>query len=68
MLRGKLIEHLNQIDDIANARVDFLVSQIQQRLHIDESLKSRNQMAWVREMHNIYKVAEEIVLNELIYN
>jgi len=67
LLRGKLTEHLNQIDDAANARVDFLVSQMQKRQHIDESLKSRDQIAWVREMSNIYSVAKEIVLKELIY-
>ncbi len=67
LLRGKLIEHLNQIDDAAHVRMDFLVSQMQKRLHVDESLKSHNQMAWVREMNNIYKVAEEIVMNEIIY-
>ena len=53
LLRGKLTEHLNQIDDAANARVDFLVFQMQKRQHIDESLKSRDQIAWVREMNNI---------------
>ena len=67
LLRGKLTEHLNQIDDVANARMDFLVSQMQSRLLIDESLKSHDQMSWVREMNNIYAVTEELVLNELIY-
>lgn len=68
LLRGKLIEHLNQIDDAANARMDFLISQMQKQLHIDETLKTHDQMAWVREMNNIYNAAEEIVLNEIIYS
>ena len=68
LLRGKLIEHLNQIDDIANARMDFLVSQMQSQLLIDEALKAHDQMAWVREKNNIYNAAEEIVLKELIYH
>ena len=68
LLRGKLIEHLNQIDDAANARVDFLVFQMQHQWHIDETLKSRDQMAWVREMNNIYNAAEDSVLKELIYS
>lgn len=59
LLRGKLTEHLNQIDDAANARVDFLVSQMQKQMHVDETLK-------VREMKNIYNIVEEIVLNEII--
>lgn len=68
LLRGKLIEHLNQIDDIANARMDFLVSQMQSQLLIDEALKAHDQMAWGREKNNIYNAAEEIVLKELIYH
>lgn len=66
LLRGKLTEHLNQIDDTANARMDFLVSQMQRQQHVNESLKSRDPMAWIREMNNIYNAAEEIVLNEII--
>ena len=64
LLREKLTDHLNQIDDTANARMDFLISQMQKQLHIDESLKSRDQMAWIREMNNIYNAAEEIVCFE----
>ena len=67
LLRGKLTEHLNQIDDAANARVDFLASQMQQRQHIDETLKVHDQIAWIREMNNIYCAVEEIILNEIIY-
>ena len=68
LLHGKLTEHLNQIDNAANIRMDFLVSQMQKRLHVNETLKARDQMAWVRRMNNIYKTSEEIVLTELIYN
>lgn len=66
LLRGKLIEHLNQIDDVANARMDFLVSQMQRQLLIDKALKAHDQMAWSREMNNIYNDADEIVLNEIV--
>ena len=68
LLRGKLTEQLNQIDDIANARMDFLVSQMQNQLHVAETLKAHDEMAWVREMNNIYNAAEEIVLSNLIYS
>ncbi|MBQ8327579.1 MAG: TnpV protein [Lachnospiraceae bacterium] len=68
LLRGKLTEHLNQIDDAANIRIDFLVSQMQQQRHIDETLKVHDQITWIREMNNIYKAAEEIILNELIHS
>ena len=68
LLRGKPIEHLNQIDNVSNARMDFLVSPMQFRLLIDESLKSHDQMTWVYEMNNIYAVSEDIVLKKFIYS
>lgn len=51
-----------------NARIDFLLSQMQKQLHVDEPLKARDQIAWVCEINNIYKASEEIVLKELIYH
>ena len=66
LLRGKLTEHLNQIDDTANTRIDFLVSQTQRQQPVNESLKSRDPMVWIREINNIYNAAEDIVLNEII--
>lgn len=68
LLRGKLTEHLNQIDDAANARMDILVSQMKNQQQVTETLKVRDLMAWVREMNNIYNAAEEIVSEELIYS
>ena len=41
------------------------VSQLQKQLHVDETLKARDQMTRVREMNNIYVAAEEIELNEI---
>ena len=34
---------------------------------VDEVLKARDQMEWVRRMNSIQNRAEEILLNELIY-
>lgn len=31
LLRGKLTAHLNQVDDVTNTRLDFLVSQMQKQ-------------------------------------
>lgn len=42
LLHGKLTEHLNKIDDAVNARVDFLVFQMQKQLHVDETLKTHD--------------------------
>jgi hypothetical protein len=67
LLSGKLVAHLNEIDDAANARMALIMDQMAQRQHIDEALKARDQMAWVGAMNNIRNAAEEIVFSEIIY-
>lgn len=68
LLTGKLVEHLNEVDDIANERMQLLTRQMAEKQHVDEALKARDQLAWVGAKNNIHNAAEEIVLNELIYN
>ena len=67
MLKGRLIEHLNTVDDEAQERMNILVRQMLEKQGITEEMKVRDQMEWVRAVNNIRNVAEEIVLKELIY-
>ena len=67
LLDGELVEHLNEVDDTANQRMEFLTLQMQERQGVNEALKARDQMAWVGVCNNIRNAAEEIVLNKLIY-
>ncbi|MFR3625885.1 MAG: TnpV protein, partial [Blautia wexlerae] len=67
MLEDRLTEHLNAVDNEAQERMDILVRQMMERQSITEELKARDQMAWVRAVNGIRNMAEEIVLNELIY-
>ena len=67
MLEGRLIEHLNAVDDEAQERMDILVCQMMEKQGITEEMKARDQMEWVRAANGIRNMAEEIVLNELIY-
>ena len=64
---GKLVSHLNSIDDTAHQRMELLIQQIQEQQGVNEELKSRDQMGGVGACNNIRNAAEEIVLNELIY-
>ena len=64
---GKLVAHLNEIDDAANAQMELIVKQIANTQGINEELKAQDQMAWVGAMNNIRSAAEEIVLSEIIY-
>ena len=67
VLSGKLYSYLADIDTQARNKLDLLVTQLAEKGGINEQLKARDQLAWVRAMNNIRNRAEEIVLKELIY-
>ena len=67
ILQVKLIEHLNEIDHIANVRLELLIRQMQEQQGITEEMKARDQLAWVGAMNNIHAAAEEIVCAEVIF-
>lgn len=67
VLNGKLFMHLHEIDTAANDRMELLIRQMAERQGVNEALKHRDQMGWVRAMNNIHACAEEIVLAEVVY-
>lgn len=67
LLEGTLTAHLNEIDEQANIRMEVLMRHMMKKQGVDEKLKARDQMLWVGMVNNIQNAAEEIVLNELIY-
>ena len=66
-LSGNLTTHLEEIDRVASKMYDRLVEQLKQRDGITEELKAQSQMEWVRCMNTIRKEAENMVMEELIY-
>ena len=67
LLSGKLTEHLVGVDAECRERLKTLLSQMTRQEGVDEVLKARDQMEWVRRMNSIQNRAEEILLNELVY-
>ena len=63
----KLSEHLAEIDEECNERMESLVKAMANQEGVTEALKAADQMAWVRRMNNIRNRAKEIVLNEIVY-
>ena len=47
--------------------MDRLVEQMKEQQGVTEELKMQEQMAWVGRMNNIRACAEELVLNEFVY-
>ena len=68
LMTEKLSAHLASIDNEARDYEEMLIMQIAERENVNEDLKTKDQMEWVRRMNNIKNRAEEIVLNELIYD
>ena len=67
LFSGKLTEHLVSVDAECRERLEILLPQMMQVEGVDEALKARDQMEWVRRMNSIQNRAEEILLNELVY-
>jgi hypothetical protein len=65
---GRLHSYLADINEQAKKRFELLVRQLAEKEGVTEKLKAENQMEWVRGMNNIRNRAEEVVLNEIIYN
>ena len=56
-----------EFNDQAEEMLFQLVKQMAKAEGVDEELKRRDQLGWVQMMNSIRSRAEEIVLNELIY-
>ena len=67
LLSGKLTEHLVGVHAECRERLETLLPQMMRQEGVDEALKARDQMEWVRRMNSIQNRAEEILLNELVY-
>ncbi|MCR5575774.1 MAG: TnpV protein [Oscillospiraceae bacterium] len=67
LLDGTLYQHLAEIDEAADERIDLITKQLADKRGITEKLKADNQLRWVQEMNSIYAAAEETILAELIY-
>ena len=67
ILSGRLMEHLQEIDETAHSRLESLMSLLTQQEGVTEEMKARDPMAWVGAMNNLKSQAEEMILTELIY-
>ena len=66
-MNGTLNKHLKEIQETATERIDIIVEQLKEKNNITEDMKNTNQLYWVGMMNSFKNIAEEIVLNELIY-
>lgn len=67
LLANELMPHLFEIQEQAEERMERIAAQMAAGMGVDEALKARDQMLWVRKMNSIRHSAEEAVLAEMIY-
>ncbi len=67
ILSGKLFQHLAEIEEACEKRMERLTRQMAKREVVTEALKAADQVEWVQRMNSIRSRAEEIVLSELGY-
>ena len=65
--KGTLNKHLKEIQETVQKRIDLIIEQLKQQNNLTEEMKNTDQLYWVSMMNNFKSMAEEIVLNELIY-
>ncbi len=68
VMTEQITSHLASIENEAKEYEELLIKQIAKQENVNEKLKTENQIEWIQKMNNIKNRAEEIVLNELIFN
>lgn len=68
VLTGTLYEHLHEIETAAQSRIDLMLPKMAASAGATEALKAADPLKWTGLMNNCKAQAEEVVLNELIYN
>ena len=67
LTEGRLNEYLHDIDIQAHELLDDIIPRLAQERGIDKVLKAHNALQWVAEMNNIKASAEEVILQEVVY-
>ena len=68
ILTETLFSHLREIEETANRRLEQMMPALMKAAGVTEDLKARDPMTWVGLMNSCKAQAEEVILQELIYN
>ena len=68
VLTGTLYEHLHEIEQTAQSRINLILPKLAAEVDATEELKATDPMRWTGLMNACKAQAEEAVLSELIYN
>ena len=66
LVSGKLNQHLAQIEEAAESRMEVLLDSLNEKYPAPS--KEKDPLAWAAHQNSLTEMAEEIVLKELVYN
>lgn len=67
LTRGKLHDHLADINEEAEEMFARLVRQLSEKESVTEQLKTEDQILWVQKINSIQNRAMEVISSDLIY-
>ena len=67
LMNGTLNTHLKELQEMADNRVQQIISELKAKSDLTEDMKNTDMLYWVGTMNSIKNQAEEIIYNELIY-
>ena len=67
LMKDELWEHLVDVDKRGLAMEEQIVNQMARQNGVDEQMKADHQMEWVQKMNSFTQSAQEVVMNDLIY-
>lgn len=67
MMKGKLPKHLKEVQEKAKAKLELKMNELKYKSGLTEEMKNTDMLYWVGTMNMIKAQAEEIVMNEIIY-
>ena len=67
LTEGRISAHLSAIDQEAHSQVEIITKELAKQRGIDEILKTTDQLRWAQEMNSCKAQAEEIVLQDVVY-
>ena len=63
-----LNQHLYEIEQEAKRQIELTLSRLVKDRGVIEELKATDPLRWVQEMNSAKQIAEELVLNDMIYH
>ena len=67
LMDGTLNTHLKEIQEMADNRVQQIISELKTKSDLTEDMKNTDMLYWAGTMNSIKAQAEEIVFSDLIY-